>query len=121
MTTNDIAVGLVEFCKNFQLEEAVNAYYSEDIVSTEAMPGDMQVVRGLAAVRAKTEWWDANNEVHSMKTEGPWINGDQFIVRFDVDLTDKTSGQRWAGSEMALYSVKDGKIVSETFFMPPMA
>jgi ketosteroid isomerase-like protein len=37
-------------------------------------------------------------------------------VRYDFDVTAKPSGQRMQMSEMALYTVKDGRIVREQFF-----
>jgi hypothetical protein len=36
-------------------------------------------------------------------------------VRFDVDVTDKNSGERFQGSEVGIYTVKDGKVVREEF------
>ena len=44
------------------------------------------------------------------------MNGDQFIVRFKMDLTFKPSGERMQNDEDGLYTVKDGKIVEERFF-----
>jgi ketosteroid isomerase-like protein len=40
----------------------------------------------------------------------------QFAVSYDFDVTQKASGQRFAMTEMALYTVKDGRIVREQFF-----
>jgi hypothetical protein len=36
-------------------------------------------------------------------------------VRFDIDVTDKTSGQRFQGGEVGIYKVKNGKVVREEF------
>lgn len=41
---------------------------------------------------------------------------DQFAVHFAYDVTAKPSGQRFNMAELALYTVKDGKIVREQFF-----
>jgi ketosteroid isomerase-like protein len=54
--------------------------------------------------------------VHDSKVEGPYVNGDEFTVRFVMDLTNKESGQRMTMDEIALYRVKDGKIAEERFF-----
>jgi hypothetical protein len=51
-----------------------------------------------------------------MKVEGPWPNGDRFIVRFVVDVTDKPSGKRFTVDETALFTVQGDKIVREEFF-----
>jgi hypothetical protein len=37
------------------------------------------------------------------------------VVRFDIDVTDKNSGQRMQGSEVGIYKVKEGKVVREEF------
>ena len=78
--------------------------------------GGVLIARGLAAVHAKGEWWYANHEIHSVEASGPFVNGDQFIVRFKMDLTFKPSGERMQNDEDGLYTVKDGKIVEERFF-----
>jgi ketosteroid isomerase-like protein len=77
------------------------------------MPAEM---RGIDAIRGKNEWWFENNQIHSAQAIGPFVGEDQFVVRYDFDVTAKPSGQRMQMSEMALYTVKDGQIVREQFF-----
>jgi ketosteroid isomerase-like protein len=47
---------------------------------------------------------------------GPFINGDEFAVRFVMDLTFKETGDRRQMDEIAFYRLKDGKIAEERFF-----
>jgi ketosteroid isomerase-like protein len=79
------------------------------------MEGEMALIKGRAGVEKKGEWWYANHEVHSVKTEGPYMHGDQFVVRFAMEMTPK-GGKRMSMDEVGLYTVKDGKIVEERFF-----
>ncbi len=51
-----------------------------------------------------------------MKVDGPWVNGEQFTVRFTMDVTFKETGQRHTMDEIALYTLKNGKIAEERFF-----
>lgn len=95
---------------------AAAKYNSEDIVSYEAMDGPMSVARGKAAVKQKADWWEANHEVHGGTTEGPFMNGDQFAVIFELDVTSKQDGRRMQMKEVGLYTMKDGKIIEERFF-----
>jgi ketosteroid isomerase-like protein len=44
------------------------------------------------------------------------VHGDQFIVRFTIDTTERATGTRSVMEEAGLYTVKDGKIVEERFF-----
>lgn len=118
MSTQDIAGDLVALCKAGKFDESGEKYWADDVVSIEAggPPGMDPVSRGKDAVRGKGEWWAGAHEIHSADAEGPYVNGDQFIVRFKMDITVKQTGERMQMDEMALYTVKDGKIVEERFF-----
>ncbi len=117
MSTLDIANKLVDLCRQGKNDEA-KALYSPDAVSVEAiaMPGAEQEARGLAAIKAKGEWWRANHEIHSASVTGPWPHGNRFVVGFQYDVTNKPSGQRMKMDEVGLFTVQDGKIVREEFF-----
>ncbi|BDI30838.1 ketosteroid isomerase [Capsulimonas corticalis] len=115
MSVKEVAQGLVDLCKEGKFEEAMSQYYSDDIVSTEPM-GENPVSTGIAAVKAKGEWWVTNFEVHGVVVTGPFVNGDQFIVGFELDATNRPSGKRETMKEAGLYTVKDDKIVNEIFY-----
>jgi ketosteroid isomerase-like protein len=117
----DVGKKLVELCRKGKEAEAVSTLYSPKIVSVEPEAGPAGPARqeGLAAVKAKAEWWEKNNEVHKREVEGPWPHGDRFIVRFKYDVTVKAgpmAGKSMSLDETGLYTVKDGKIVQEEFF-----
>lgn len=114
-TTAQVAADLVQFCQQGRWDEAVETYYAEDIVSVEPA-GEDRESRGLAAVKAKGEWWVANHEIHDCKVAGPFVGGDQFVVRFTLDVTFKPTGVRKALDELGLYTVAAGKVVREEFF-----
>ena len=120
-STMEIGKQLVELCRQGKEREAMERFYSPDIVSIEAMGSAAMPARteGIEAVRGKAEGWEKNNEVHSRQADGPWPQGDRFIVRFVYDITAKAgpmAGKRMKIDEAALYTVKDGKIVQEEFF-----
>ena len=117
-TTKEIADKLVSLCSQGKFHEATEALYSPDIVSMEAgaPPGQSRESKGIAAVKAKGEWWVANHEVHSSKVEGPLVAGSHFAVTFKLDVTFKPQSKRFTMEEIAVYKVADGKIVYEEFF-----
>lgn len=97
--------------------DAIGAkYWDDDVVSIESGDGPMAVTDGIEAVRGKSEWWNGAHDIHGVTVEGPWLNGDQFSVRFTMDVTVKASGERIQMDEIALYTVDDGKIIEERFF-----
>ncbi len=114
MTTREIADRLVSLCREGKNHVAVNELYADHIVSLEAQE-PMKETNGIDGVRGKNTWWAENHEVHGGSVEGPFVNGDQFVVRFNFDVTPKATGERTKLDEVGLYEVKDGKIVQETF------
>ena len=116
MNTKELAAAFTEMLKAGQHEEAAARFNSPDIVSLEAMEGPMAEVRGTEAVKAKGQWWHDNHEVHSSESFGPYVNGDQFVVRFAIDVTFKPTGERTRMDEVGVYTVKDGQIVEERFY-----
>lgn len=117
MTTKEVADKVVDLCSQGKFQDAM-ALYSPDIVSLEpgAPPGQSREAKGIAAVEAKGEWWNANHEVHSVKVEGPLVAGPHFAVTYKMDVTFKPEKRRFQMEEVALYKVADGKIVHEEFF-----
>lgn len=118
MPIADIANGLVELCRKGQFLEAVNKYYSNDIVSVEpvGMPNMPAEMSGIDQIRGKNEWFAANNEVHRLTVDGPFLGTDQFAARMEIEVTPKGADQRVTMNEMCLYTVKGDKIVREQFF-----
>ena len=118
MTTQEVAAQLVKLCSQGKFMEAAEALYSPDIVSVEpgAPPGQSRESKGIAAVKAKGEWWVANHEVHSSVVEGPLVAGSHFAVTFKIEVTFKPEKRRFTMEEVAVYKVADGKIVYEEFF-----
>jgi len=111
---------VVEMNNQGQYDELMAELYTSDAVSAEAttMPGkDSPEDAGLDAIKAKGEWWFSNHEIHEFKAEGPFVHGtDRFCVIFDMDTTNKPSGERWKMREVATYYVNDaGKIYREEF------
>ena len=119
MSAQEVGAGIVSMCREGKFLEAVEEYYADDVVSIEAADmGDMPArMEGIEAIKGKGSWWVENHEVHSMKIDGPFVDNDpnQFAVRFEMDLTNKPSGERMQMSEVGLYTVRDGKITEERF------
>ena len=116
MGTKEIADDIAAMAKAGDLAGIGHKYWAEDVVSIEHMDGPMAHIQGKAAVQGKSDWWNGAHEVHSLETHGPYVNGDAFALRFVMDVTAKESGQRMTMDEVALYTLRDGKIAEERFF-----
>ena len=119
MTTLDIAKKYVDLCKKNDHHTILTTLFAPDVVSIEAAapPGAGSAeVRGIEALKQKSKWWTDNHEVHEAHVDGPWPNGNRFIVKFAYDVTNKPSGRRFKMIEGALFTVENDKIVREEFF-----
>jgi ketosteroid isomerase-like protein len=119
MSAAEIGGQLAAMCREGRNIDAINELYSDDIVSVEAAPmeGMDQTMTGKAAILGKNQWWSENHEVHGAEVTGPYAHGDdRFALRFTYDITNKPSGQRNTMDELAVFTVRDGKIAREEFF-----
>ncbi len=119
MSVMEIGQQLVQLCNDGRDHEVVDRYYDQKIVSIEGQGSDAMPARmeGIEAIKGKHAWWYDNHEIHSTRAIGPFCGhrDDQFAVLFEMDVTNKPSGQRSQMSEVALYTVADGRIVQEEF------
>jgi len=117
MTTQEVADKLVEYCNQGAWDKAHAELYSPDCTSTEPEgapnPG---TVKGMDAIAKKGEAWQGMvEEFHGAEIEGPLVAGDFFSLVMKMDITMK-GRPRMVDEEVCMYKVKDGKIVSESFF-----
>lgn len=117
----EVGKKLVALCQEGKNLEAINTLYADDIESVEVCGDENmpQVMKGIDAIRGKTQWWYDNHEVHGGSCDGPYPNGDDFICIFEMDITPKAgpmAGKRFQMKEAARYTVKDGKIAREEFY-----
>jgi hypothetical protein len=71
--------------------------------------------KGKKAVQKKYRDWEADHEIHAIQVDGPWVGATGFALRYAIDVTQKSTGQRTQMEEIAVYTVKNGKIVREEF------
>ncbi|MCX7303912.1 MAG: nuclear transport factor 2 family protein [Hyphomicrobiales bacterium] len=116
MTIAELAKDFTELLKRGEDAAAARKYNADDVGSYEAMEGPMSVCHGKEAVKQKGDWWRENHEVHDVSVAGPFVHGDQFAVRFKMEVTPKATGERMTMEEVGIYTVKDGKITEERFF-----
>ena len=118
MTTQEVANTLVKLCSEGKFDQAAEQLYSSGIVSVEptAPPGGSRESKGIAEVKAKGEWWNANHEMHGVSVGGPLVAGSQFAVTFKIDATFKPESRRFQMEEVGVYKVAEGKNVREEFF-----
>jgi ketosteroid isomerase-like protein len=119
MTTKEIAKRLKKLCDKGDWEGAHRELYSKDAVSIEpeASGGFEKEAHGLDAIIEKGKKWQTMvSEVHEIEVSDPMVAGNTFAVTMRMDMTMKDK-KRSDMTELCVYHVKDGKIISEQFFM----
>lgn len=119
MTTQEIAARLVELCSNGDFETAQKELYADDAVSIEpeATPEFAKETKGLDAILKKGEKFEhMTEEIHNVTVSNPLVTGNVIAFICTMDMTMKGK-KRMSMGELCVYHVKDGKIISEQFFM----
>lgn len=119
MDIQQIADRYVELCREGKHEQITHELYAEDAVSVEAPGhegGALGSVKGRDAIFEKgRKFLEDVVEVHGSSCSDPIVGGNWFTLAMSIDATYKSMG-RMAMAEVAVYQVRDGKIVHEQFF-----
>lgn len=112
-----IAAGFTELWRAGEFRAAGEKFWAEDVVSIEPQDlpdGTSAVCRGIEAVRAKTLNWLCTHGIEDLTIDGPFVTGDRFALFADMMIAH--AGRRTPHSEIAVFTVRDGKIVEEIHF-----
>jgi hypothetical protein len=117
MTTQEVADRLYELFEEGKWKEAQEELFSQDAKSIEPpnSPG-LHSVEGLDNIKKKGEMFESMvEEMHGGYTSKPLVAGNFIAFGMGMDCTMKGAG-RMKMDEVAVYEVRDGKIVKEQFF-----
>jgi hypothetical protein len=117
MTTQEVANRFNELAQTGQWEQIHSELFADNAVSIEPPASQgMQSVEGLPAIQEKGKRFsEMVEEMHGGYSTPPVVGGRFFSVAMGMDCTMKGMG-RQKMDEIAVYEVKDGKIVKEQFF-----
>ena len=117
MTTQEVAQRLDQLFKENKWDEAQDELFAENAVSIEPPHSQgLQSAEGLAAIKEKGKQFQSMvEEMHGGYVSDLLVAGNYISCAMGMDVTMKGMG-RMKMDEIALYEVKDGKIVKEQFF-----
>jgi hypothetical protein len=110
----EVATRVTELLRAGNAAQVEQDWLAPSIESVEGHGASM-AWSGKPAVLAKYRAWEADHEIRSMSVEGPWVGATGFSLRFKVDASQKSTGQTMKMEEIAVYTVRNGKIVREEF------
>ncbi|HEY6975194.1 MAG TPA: nuclear transport factor 2 family protein [Chitinophagaceae bacterium] len=117
MTIHKIAIRLAELCHTGQYDQAHRELFADNAVSIEPEHAKIfSTVHGLDDIIKKGDQFrNMIEEIHNTYATEPIVAGNFIALGIGIDATMKGKG-RTNIEEMALYEVKNGKIVKEQFF-----
>ena len=117
MTTQEVANRFHELAQTGQWSQIQDELFTEDVVSIEPEHSQgLQTAKGKEALGQKmAQFQGMVEEMHGGYSNEPIVAGNHFAVAMGMDVTMKGMG-RMKMDEIAVYEVKDGKIVKEQFF-----
>lgn len=120
MTTQEIAARYYELASQRKVIEIQDSLYDENVVCQEpekaAAMGFAVITTGREAIKAKGVARRATIEaIHSYSCSEPIVAGDFFSVVLKQDITF-IGRPRVTLEEIAIFQVKDGKVIKEQFF-----
>jgi len=117
MSTKNVADRFYELALQNQWDKVYDELYSHDAWSIEPDNSNgLPTVQGMDKIREKGKMWhEMIEEVHGSYTNAPSVAGNYFTCIMGMEATMKGQG-RIKMDEVALYEVKNGKIVKEQFF-----
>lgn len=121
MTTQEIANRYADMASQNKWAEIQQELYSDDVTSREpekAVENGFPVfVQGREALKAKGEKHRGRIETfHGRSFQGPIVSADSFAMVLNSEVTFNGQTSRSQLSEIAVFQVKNGKIISEQFF-----
>jgi len=119
MNTQEIADRLVELCRKGDFETVQKELFADDAVSIEqhATPDFEKETKGKEAIKEKGDKWNSMvKEVHNIEVSDALVASNSFACTMRMHVTMKEHGEMNM-KELCVYNVKDGKIISEKFFM----
>lgn len=116
-TTQQVADRFHELAQQEKWFEIQDEFFSDNVKSIDPTGSPyFGYAEGKAAVRKKGEDFVARIEaVHHTSTTAPLVTGNHFAVGREKDITVQPHG-RIQISQIMLYEVSEGKIISEQFF-----
>ena len=119
MTTQQIADRLVELCRKGDFETAQKELYDENVISIEPVETESfeKETRGLAAIITKgKKFYNMIETVYAITVSDPIVASQAiaFVLSMDLKMKEK---DRINMAELCVYETRDGKVISEQFFM----
>ncbi|MDB5151873.1 MAG: nuclear transport factor 2 family protein [Mucilaginibacter sp.] len=115
-TIHEIANGLTELLSEQKFVEAYQQLFADDAESIDPLNAEQSPLKGLENLVAREKDFLSRTDIHKITVSHPIVANSYFTLSLHMDFT--IAGQdKMRVEELCVYKVKDGKIVSQQFFI----
>ena len=118
-TTEDVAHDFTAMLRLGNFAAAGDAYWAGDVISVEPVDlpdGIPAKVMGIEATRRKCHTRFDIARIDELSIDGPFVTGNQFALFIDMMIAGSASGKAQPFTEIAVFTVCDGRITEERYF-----
>jgi hypothetical protein len=118
-TIREVALDFTAMLRAGEFEAAGDRYWAADVTSIEpdaVAGGSRATVSGIDAARVKCNARFGAAHIDDIGIDGPFVTGNQFALFLDMVIVDPASGASQPCTEIALYTVRGGRIAEERYF-----
>lgn len=115
-TTHEIANRLTELLGEQKFVQAYEELFIEDAVSIDPIYADNPPLKGLKNLVNREKQFLSRANIHQISLSEPLVSGSYFTVSLSMDFSTADQGRKQL-TELCIYKVADGKIISQQFFI----
>ncbi|HEY4197821.1 MAG TPA: nuclear transport factor 2 family protein [Mucilaginibacter sp.] len=115
-TIHEIANRLTELVREQKFVEAYEQLYADDAESIDPLNKEQASLKGLTKLVEREKDFLSRTDIHKITLSEPLVADNYFAVGLSMDFTIKDQGKMQV-EELCVYKVKDGKIISQQFFI----
>jgi len=114
-TVAEVACDFTAMLLAGEFRAAGERFWAADVRSLDPS-GPAMAANGIEAVRAKVVLKSAAFGIEDLSIDGPFVTGDCFALFMDMVLIDRRTAARAPHSQIAVFTVNDGRISEERYF-----
>jgi len=113
-TPTEIAADVAAMLRSQTKDQLIwDKWWDNDRITS--IEGDGSTWTGREALNAKSAAWEAENDVTGFEIKGPFVGATGFSMHYTVSITNKATGKKMDMTEVAVYTVENGKVIREEF------
>lgn len=115
-TIHEIANRLTELLREKKFVQAYQELFADETESIDPIYANQPPLKGLTPLIEREEKFLSHSVIHKVEISNPLVSTSYFTIILSMDFTSTERGSVVI-TEICVYKVADGKIISQQFFI----